>query len=400
MKIKKLLEEATEWLRNHGYTESTTRISYVRYWTGFVNSIGKDIEFSESMSDDYVARKYGQDIMGENPSILPPKEYRIYRAFLALKEYHSTRSISGTSMAGATVRRILPEHENSALEKYMQHLDNLDYSASTKRYTYATIHHHLLFCPLSTINDSQVLGYFSMIADCSKQTVKSRLKVLKGFHAFCLEQGVSSMDYSVLFPSTKTRRNIEIPSVYSTDEVSMLLDHLKNNNQNRKRNYAIASLAAVHGFRAGDIAGMTFANIDWDSGAIRVSQSKTKKTVEHHLVPLTGNALADYLLDERPDSNNPHLFLKRDGSALKSTSISSMIFNAYNQSAIVTKGRKHGSHSLRHSLASNMLASGAGILEASRALGHEDVDTTWKFYAKTDIANLRLCGLEVPTNAD
>ena len=400
MRIKQLLEEATEWLRNHGYTESTTRINYVRFWNGFAKSIGMDVEYSETMPNDYIAREYGRDIMSENPSALPTKEYRIYRAFRALNEFHSTQTISGTSMAGATVRQILPEQENSALEKYMQHLDNLDYSANTKRYTYATVHHHLLFCPLSTINDRNLLGYFNMISDCSKQTVKSRLKVLKSFHAFCLEQGISNTDYSVLFPSSKTRRNIEIPSVYSTDEVSVLLEHLKNNNQNRKRNYAIASLAAVHGFRAGDIAGMTFANIDWDSGIIRISQSKTTKAVEHHLIPLTGNALASYLLDERPGSNDPHVFLKRDGRALKSTSVSSIFFNAYNQSAIVTKGRKHGSHSLRHSLASNMLASGSGILEASRALGHEDVDTTWKFYAKTDIANLRLCGLEVPTNAD
>ena len=204
----------------------------------------------------------------------------------------------------------------------------------------------------------------------------------------------------MLFPSTKTRRNTEIPSVYAPDEISMLLDHLKNHNQNRKRNFAIASLAAVHGFRACDIVAMTFANVDWDSGTVRVVQSKTTKAMDHHLIPLTGNALASYLLDERPDSQDPHVFLKRDGCAMKSISVSSMIFNAYNQSGIVTKGRKHGSHSLRHSLASNMLASGSGILEASRALGHEDVDTTWKFYAKTDIGNLRLCGLEVPTNAD
>lgn len=88
MRIKQLLGEASEWLRDHGYTESTTRISYVRFWNGFAKSIGKDIEYSETMSDDYVARKYCRAIMSANPSILPLKEYRIYRAFYALKEFN------------------------------------------------------------------------------------------------------------------------------------------------------------------------------------------------------------------------------------------------------------------------------------------------------------------------
>jgi integrase len=277
---------------------------------------------------------------------------------------------------------------------------NLDYSDNNKRYTHATVHHYLLYCPLSKISDSQVLGYFDIIAGCSKRTIQSKLKVLKRFHVFCLEQGVLDIDYSVIFPSVKTRRNIEIPSVYTTDEVCALLGYIKNHNQNRMRNYAIALLAAVFGFRSGDIVNMTFASIDWDNRTISVFQSKTKNAIKHQLIPHVENALADYLLNERPESADPHIFLKRDGCALISTSVSSMIFNAYNQSSIETKGRKHGSHSLRHSMASNMLATDSGILEISEALGHADVDTTWKFYAKTDVGHLRLCGLEVPDYAD
>lgn len=400
MKIKQLLEEASGWLKEQQYTKSTIYISYVRLWNGFAKSAGADIEYSETISGEYVTKKYGRNIMSEDPSVLPLKEYRVYRAFQALKEFYSAQTISGTSIAGATIRQPLPEHENSVLEKYARHMIDLDYSANTRRYYYATVRHYLLFCPLSTVNDSQVLDYINSISGFSKATVKSRFKILKSFHKFCLEQGILETDYGVLFPSSKTRKNTEIPSVYAPGEISELLEHLQNHNRNRKRNYAIALMAAVHGLRSGDIVNMTHADIDWDSGAIRIIQSKTKSAVEHHLIPQTGNALADYLLNERPDSADQHIFLKRNGCALKSTSVSSMIFNAYNQSSIVTKGRKHGSHSLRHSLASNMLASGSGILDISKALGHNDVDTTWKFYAKVDIVHLRLCGLEVPTDED
>lgn len=395
MKINQLLEEAHRWLIDHGYTKSTCYVNYVRFWNGLSKSTDTNTDFSEAISASYVTTKYACNILKENPSTLPPKEYRIYRAFKALEEFHSTGSISGTSMSGASVRIILPEYEDSVLEGYMIHISSLGYSIKSKRYAYSTVHHYLLYCPLSIIRDNQVLEYFNTIAGCSKQTIQSRLKVLKRFLIYCFEQQILDIDYSVLFPSAKKRRYTEIPSVYTPDEISLLLNYLKNNNENRKRNYAIALLMAVYGFRSGDLVGMLLSDIDWDNGVIRITQSKTGNELKHHLISQAGNAIIDYLLDERPGSTDSHIFLKQDGDSLNSTSVSSMIFNAFLRTRIVINGRKHGSHSLRHSLASNMLASGSGMLEISKTLGHSSVDTT-RIYAKVDIIHLRLCGLEVP----
>ena len=397
MNIKQLSEEASIWLKGRGYTESTKCVNYERFWNGLVKSTNENTDFSEDILDSYVTNKYGRDIMGENPSILPPRDYRIYRAFKAFKEFHSTGSISGTSMAGASVRKPLQEYDNSVLESYITHIGNLGYSVNSKRCEYGIVHHYLLCCPFSVISDNQVLGYFNTMARCSKQTIKSRLKILRRFLVYCFEQGFLDVDYSVLFPSVKKMRYTEIPSVYTPDEISRILNYLKNNNQNRKRNYAIALLTATYGFRSGDLVNMLLRNIDWDSGMINIVQSKTGNALKSHLISRTGNAIADYLLEERPDSTNPHIFLKQDGSRLSSISVSSMIFNAFLSSGITIKGRKHGCHSLRHSLASNMLASGSGMLEISRTLGHTSVDTT-RIYAKVDIIHLRLCGLEVPTH--
>ena len=397
MKIEQLLEEASGWLIDHGYTKSTSYINYVRFWNGLSKSIDKNTDFSEAISASYVTTKYACNIMGENPSILPPKEYRIYRAFKALEEFNSIGSISGTSMIGASVREVLPDYENSVLEGYMIHIGHLGYSIKSKRYEYSTVHHYLLCCPLSIIGDNQVLGYFNTIAGCSKQTIKSRFKILKRFLIYCFEQGALDIDYSALFPSAKKRRYTEIPSVYTPGEISLLLNYLKNNNQNRKRNYAIALLTAVYGFRSGDIVRMLLSDIDWDNGIIRIIQSKTGNQLKHHLIPQAGNAITDYILEERPNSIEPNIFLKQDGGSLNSTSVSSMIFNAFLCTEIVINDRKHGSHSLRHSLASNMLASGSGMLEISKTLGHSSVDTT-RIYTKVDIIHLRLCGLEVPTD--
>ncbi len=168
-------------------------------WNGLIKSTDEDADFSEDIFVSYVINKYGRDIMGENPSTLPPKEYRIYHAFKALGEFHSCGSISGTSMPGASVRQVLPEYENLVLESYILHINNLDYSLKSKRYAYGIVHHYLTCCPLSIISDSQVLGYFNALKGVSKQTIKSKFKVLKRFLVYCFEQGFFDVDYSVLF---------------------------------------------------------------------------------------------------------------------------------------------------------------------------------------------------------
>lgn len=394
MSIQRLSAEAACWLKNNQYTKTTIYINYVRFWNGLVKSVAEDADFTPEVSTSYVAGKYGWNILGAHPQVLPPKEYRVYRAFKALEEFHELGVISGSSMAGASVRKELLSYEKIVMDCYMQHIDNLGYSAKTKRYSYAMIHHYLLHCPLADISDNHVLEYFNIIAIGSKQTLKSRLKVLKRFLVYCREKRFIDADYSALFPSSKKQRSIDIPSVYTPAEITTLLDYLKDNNENRKRNYALVMLIAVYGFRAGDLVDMRLSDIDWDNGIIRIVQSKTKNVLEHRFIPQTGNALESYILDERPNSGNPHLFLKQDGKPLNSTSASSMIFNAFLSCGIDINGRKHGAHSLRHSLASNMLSLDFEILDVSKALGHSSLDTS-KIYAKVDINRLRMCELEV-----
>ena len=123
-----------------------------------------------------------------------------------------------------------------------------------------------------------------------------------------------------------------------------------------------------------------------------------KLELEHKLTDLCGKALAEYLLNERPTVNSEYVFLKEDGKPLVATSVSTMIFRGFTLCGVAINNRKHGSHSLRHSLASNMLGQGTSIFEISHVLGHASVDTTKNIYTKVDINHLRLCELEVPSS--
>jgi integrase/recombinase XerD len=397
MNIKELTDSACRCLKDQCFTDSTIYINYRRYWNGFLKSTDADAEFGSQIVSDYLIRKHGRNLLLEEPSALPSKEYQIRHAFQSLIYFYNFQAMPGTSMANAVIRIKLSEFDNRCLNSYIEHLKDLDYSQNSLKYAYNTIHNYLVAYPLVEICDSHLLEYFKSLSGLSKQTARTMLKVLKRFLHYCHEMGFIGLDCSQLFPSNKLRFHTEIPSVYTPEEVFQLLEYIRNSGKtNKRRNYAIAVLIAVYGFRAGDIVKMKLPDIDWENETIHVVQSKTKHSLMHKLTCHTGNALADYLLNERPKGGSENVFLKDDGSEIKSSvTISTMICVAFTNSGININGRKHSSHSLRHSLASNMLSNDTGILEISKTLGHACVDTT-RIYSKVDINHLRLCELEVP----
>jgi len=60
------------------------------------------------------------------------------------------------------------------------------------------------------------------------------------------------------------------------------------------------------------------------------------------------------------------------------------------------KLKKHGPHSLRHSLASNMLKNNVSMQVISDVLEHRSVEST-RIYLSIDINRLRECPLPMPT---
>lgn len=96
MLISQLINSATHWLDKNGYTDSTKRINYVRFWKDFARSNPNDFDFSESILTDYLIQRYGWNILNDNFSTLDPKEYRIYRAFSSLIKFSFEGKIVST----------------------------------------------------------------------------------------------------------------------------------------------------------------------------------------------------------------------------------------------------------------------------------------------------------------
>ena len=136
------------------------------------------------------------------------------------------------------------------------------------------------------------------------------------------------------------------------------------------------------GLRAGDVAHLTLADINWDEATIKVA-GKNRRS---HRLPLpqdVGDAMLSYL-EQRPRVTYPQVFLTTMAplKALASQSIGALATRAI-QRAGVTSPRQ-GAHILRHSAATEMLGQGLSLPAIGAVLRHTSIETTMG-YAKVDV---------------
>ncbi|MBQ9708349.1 MAG: tyrosine-type recombinase/integrase, partial [Firmicutes bacterium] len=190
----------------------------------------------------------------------------------------------------------------------------------------------------------------------------------------------------------------DILKVYSDDEYNKIIDWIMESNDISSRNRAITLLALNTGLRAVDICAIRLGDIDWEHDCIHIVQQKTGRS---HDIPLTeaiGNALVDYLLNERPQSDTDIVFLRAKAPytpLMSHAGIRGILFNVVNDSDIEPKGRIYGTRITRHSAASRMLRKGIPLPVISEMLGHGSKDSVM-IYITTDDAKLAECTLPVP----
>ena len=114
-----------------------------------------------------------------------------------------------------------------------------------------------------------------------------------------------SMDFSVFSPKAPPTIMQEF---YTEDEVDALLS-ATGDDPIGKRNRAMILLGYGNGFRAGDVVNLTRKDIDWKSGEIYVVQGKTDIPLKLTLNTTTMNAIADYILNGRPECEYDNVFL-------------------------------------------------------------------------------------------
>ena len=162
------------------------------------------------------------------------------------------------------------------------------------------------------------------------------------------------------------------------------------------RDRAIGLLLLHLGLRCSDIAGMTLGSIAWAASEIRIVQRKTGRPLSLSLVPVVGNAIYDYITEERRGGFDS-VFLTEDTPTRPiNPSIVNGIANKILRLAGVRQepGQRGGAHIFRHRVATGLLAHGVSQPVISGTLGHAGPAST-EAYLSADLAHLnRLVELE------
>ena len=191
----------------------------------------------------------------------------------------------------------------------------------------------------------------------------------------------------------ETRKNIQ----YLTQDEIRLLRAAMESSGFSARNKAVILLLLFTGLRGCDIAGLTFRSIDWEKERILVEQQKTSVPVEIPLSAVVGNAIYDYLEQERPDTGSLSLFLTETHpfSPISAQGIANIVSKACRLAGIrQCPGDRKGTHIFRHNLASSMLENGVPQPVITQTLGHTAPDSL-EPYLRADFVHLKECALSI-----
>lgn len=247
---------------------------------------------------------------------------------------------------------------------------------------------------VSDISLELVRLYVMQLKPEHKSSMYVAVLIVKRFLKWLYDSKQISNNISIRIPSVKTVNQPTLPSAYSKDEITRLLSKVDRGNPKGKRDYLVLVLASLLGMRSSDICDLSFKNIDWDSNTINIIQRKTDYPATLPLLPEIGNAIIDYLKGGRPESDDQHVLLNASApyEPMRTVTIYGIVSSAFKRAGIDTSNKRHGAHSLRHSLAKRMLENQTAMPVISESLGHCDTNSTM-YYLRIDITSLRECQL-------
>ena len=230
-----------------------------------------------------------------------------------------------------------------------------------------------------------------------RKTVARIVSDVRSFLQFLLLRGILRRDLSHVLPKIRVPRDAIIPSVWDPELVARLLCVVDRSSPKGKRDYAILLLAYRLGLRSGDIRALRLDDLKWEAATLEITQSKTLTPLCLPLPEDVGEALIDYLKSGRPLTNHREVFLKLRSPFAPFADNNHLyhIVTYWRELAGIRfrSQQRHGLHSLRHTLATQLLREQTPFHVISEILGHATTASTL-IYAKADVEALRSAALD------
>ena len=334
----------------------------------------------------------------EQAGTLKPNDIYMFRVAQMLGEYAAhgavlrrySRSVSKLDGPGA-----------EAVARFQAHLRAADRSVSTVR-TYGTIAGEfvaftgtrggLACCDAATIG-----AFVATLAGYQAKTVEQKLAGLRSFLRFASADGLADAACLLAVPAARAVRQARIPSVWDPGEVARIVAAIDRDNPCGKRDYAMILLITRLGLRGVDIRRLEFADFDWPGNRLLVTQAKTGHPVALPLLKEVGWAVIDYMRHGRPDCDCPQVFVRHTapiGPFSDQDHLHQILVKHARVAHVpVSEKRRHGMHSLRHSLATRLMEGGTPVEQIADILGHQSVQSTG-VYLKSSLGLLSKCALD------
>ena len=143
-----------------------------------------------------------------------------------------------------------------------------------------------------------------------------------------------------------------------------------------------------------NIINLEISDIDWRASAISVMQQKTSDPVTVPMEPGLAKALGRYLLEGRPPSDSPKVFVRQKAPHVPLVDHAA-IYAATRRTLSSAGVAGGGTRLLRHNAASRMLRAGAQLPVIASVLGHVSSDST-NVYMEADEDSMAACVLPLP----
>ena len=323
--------------------------------------------------------------------------------------FRIVRMLGDFQQHGSILRRYYKHKELLQLNEFKEVLQGYQNHCQDKEYAKVTQNHYrkigekfLSFLESQNIRQTTDItarhtsDYINTLMGYSYKTVELQLCGLRSFLRYLTENGLHPKELSQSIPALKARKQNRIPSVWTQENVTKLLDAIDRGNPAGKRDYAIILMVTRLGLRTIDIKQLKLSDLHWRDNRIELTQSKTAMPLTLPLLPDVGWAIIDYLKNGRPKVDSPYVFLRHLAPLVPFADEDRLhqIVVKYMRLAKIplSPNKKKGMHSLRHTLASRLLAEHTPLPIISDILGHVSTDST-AVYLKVDVNRLRECAL-------
>lgn len=315
----------------------------------------------------------------------------------------TNKKLQKNTMGGGKIKKsaIIYNENNIYYDIFMDYKNSLEKTQLSEETIYSLTQHMKYFLSylekenIENITKDDILKYSKSIKYNNLITLKNTYFVLRKCLIFLYENKYVKTDFSIYIPSIHVMNNSTIPTAWDIDTMNKLLSNVDACTYTSKRTCLALVLAMTYGLRVSDIKKMRFSDLDWDNRQIKVIQKKSKKEIIFPMTKLFISTLIDYIENERPKSKYDTIIVGRHGELLSNSNhFYRQMQLIFKKSNIDYKNKKIGIHSMRHSLASELLKENIPLPIISSILGHSNTSVT-TMYLKIDKTRLIKCCLSL-----